>query len=119
MKYIIAGGRDFNNLAAMDKVLKSFNDITEIVCGDARGADTWGNIWASRNNISVVHFPANWNTFGKEAGFIRNTEMADYADGVIAFWDGQSRGTKHMIDIMKNRNKLCFVYDYDGNIREI
>ena len=102
MKIIVAGGRDYTNkdivFKALDNMSKSIN-ITEVVCGMAKGVDTLGREWAIKNDIPVAEFPADWNKHGKAAGPIRNKEMRDYAQGLVAFWDGQSRGTKNMIDL--------------------
>jgi hypothetical protein len=73
--------------------------ITEVVSGTARGADRTGEQWASENNVPVKRFPADWDKHGKRAGYLRNADMAEYAEALVAFWDGQSRGTKHMIDL--------------------
>ena len=123
MRYIIAGGRDFNNYNVLCTVMNTIKKygpsvnkpITEIVTGDARGADTLGAQWAAAHNIPVVHFPADWETYGKSAGFIRNAKMGEYADVAICFWDGKSKGTKNMIQTMKFNKKLYYVYDYEGN----
>ena len=88
--------------------------IDEVVSGDARGADELGARWATYNNIHVNHFPADWDYYGHAAGFIRNIEMADSADALIAFWDGKSHGTKHMIEIAKNKGLNVKVVEY-GN----
>lgn len=74
-------------------------DITEVVSGNARGADEMGEWWASENGIQIKLFPANWSKFGKAAGPIRNEEMAKYADCLVAFWDGKSKGTSNMLDL--------------------
>lgn len=103
-KYIIAGSREFTDFELMEKVLKEF-EISEIVCGGARGADLLGKMYGEKYNIPVKMFPANWDKFGNKAGPIRNIEMAEYADALIAFWDGKSTGTKHMIN-ESNRRKL-------------
>lgn len=109
MKVIVAGSRNFNNYNLLEKILDEFNSqvqsIDEIVCGEARGADSLGRRWAEKNNIPVKSFPAQWEKFGKSAGFLRNRQMGDYADYLIAFWDGQSKGTKHMIDYMREAQK--------------
>lgn len=115
MKYIIAGGRDFNNYPIVCKVLSQFNNITEIVSGDARGADTQGIMYGNQYHIPIKHFPAKWDEYGKSAGFIRNAEMADYADIAICFWDEKSKGTTHMIKTMDLKHKPCYVFDYQGN----
>ena len=48
--------------------------------------------------------PDEWDKYGKSAGYRRNVQMAEYADSCVVFWDGKSRGTKHMIDIAEKRN---------------
>lgn len=116
MKVIIAGGRDFDKgQVAIDAILEfqdTYGKITEIVCGMAKGADmmglNYGRIW----EIPVKEFPANWDLHGKAAGPIRNSEMANYADGLIAFWDGKSRGTKNMIDNAKLKCLKIMVIKY-------
>lgn len=68
--------------------------ITEVVSGVAHGVDKLGERWAQAHKIPVKQFPAQWNKYGNAAGPIRNREMAEYADALIAVWDGQSRGHK-------------------------
>jgi hypothetical protein len=53
--------------------------------------------WAAAHNIPVKPFPAAWKSLGRQAGYLRNEEMARYADALIAVWDGASNGTRHMI----------------------
>ena len=114
MKVIIAGGRDFNNYAKLYCFCKRqlfgiVSDI-EIVSGRANGTDRLGEKFARANNYIVKEFPANWDKYGKSAGYIRNLEMAEYADFLIAFWDGKSKGTKYMIDLARKHNlkiKIC------------
>ena len=68
-------------------------------------ADKLGEDWAAKNNYKVERFPADWNQFGKAAGYFRNLEMARFSDVLVAFWDGESKGTMHMINIMNEMNK--------------
>lgn len=100
-RVIVAGGRDFADYKllseTMDEYLSKVTNDIFIVCGQARGADTLGEQYAKEHGYQVNYFPANWNRFGKSAGYIRNTEMAKNADALVAFWDGTSLGTKHMI----------------------
>ena len=102
IKVIIAGGRDFadfNRLCQVcDEYLQDQNNI-EIVSGAYKGADLLGEKYAAEHNYSIKQFPANWRRYGKSAGHKRNIEMAAYADALIAFWDGESKGTKHMIEL--------------------
>ena len=102
-RVIIAGGRDYNNYAqlerAMDRLLSNITDEIVIVCGMARGADMLGEQYGKQRGYRINYFPADWQTFGKSAGYIRNQKMAENADALVAFWDGKSRGTANMIDI--------------------
>ena len=106
MKVIIAGSRDFKDYELLkqycDLILSKSNDV-EIVSGTARGADQLGEKYAKEREYSIKQFPADWDTHSKAAGYIRNAEMADYADGLIAFWDGKSRGTKGMLETAKKK----------------
>ena len=117
-KVIIAGGRDFNNYALLkttcDNLLKNQNNI-EIVCGMAMGADILGLRYAKEMNYCVKKFPADWNKYGKSAGYKRNLQMGEYADALICFWDGKSRGSKLMIDIAEKLNLPTRIIYYGGN----
>jgi hypothetical protein len=105
MKVIIAGTREFNDYYLLktkcDEILHAISDI-EIVSGKARGADTLGERYAKERGYSVKEFPADWKTYGRSAGMIRNRQMAEYGDMLIAFWNGKSRGTNGMINLAKN-----------------
>lgn len=106
-KVIIAGSRTFHDYSLVkEKCLKILsNKMKEyeihIICGCARGADTMGKQFAEEFGLKVLEYPADWEKYGKSAGYRRNREMAKVADALIAFWDGESRGTKHMIDLAK------------------
>ena len=115
MKVIIAGGRNFNDYNKLrescDNILVNQKDV-EIVSGTAAGADTLGERYAQEKGYEVKKFPAQWDLYGKSAGYKRNQQMAEYADGLIAFWDGKSKGTKHMIDIATNKGLKVRVVRY-------
>lgn len=118
MKLIVAGGRDFTDtnrmIAELQKLLESgeITDSPELVCGMARGADMLAySLWAN-NRMPIHNFPANWNKHGKSAGYKRNQEMGEFADAAVCFWDGNSKGTKHMIDIMNRLNKPVYIVRY-------
>jgi len=99
MRTIIAGSRDFLDYARMEKELEHLQfEVTVVLCGMAAGADQLGRRWAAERNIPVEYYPADWKTYGRSAGPVRNVEMADKADMLIAFWDGKSSGTEHMIE---------------------
>lgn len=112
-KWIVAGSRTFQNYPLLCKELDKIRDqIGEIVCGEARGADMLGNTYAYDNDIKIKGFPADWEHDGKAAGFIRNEKMAKYADKAIVFWDGKSVGSKDMIDKMEKLGKEVRVIYY-------
>ena len=116
MKIIIAGSRDFVDYEDLCKTMIHSNaakKITELVSGGARGADRLGERWAKENNIPIKQFIPEWDKLGKRAGMVRNEQMGNYADGLLAFWDGESRGTKYMIEYMKSLDKHVYVRRYD------
>lgn len=99
MKTIIAGSRTIDNFEIVTKAIEDSKfEITEVICGAARGIDACGAAWALKNNIPIKYFKADWNKYHKGAGMIRNREMGNYADALIAIWDGKSHGTKQMIE---------------------
>ena len=115
MKVIIAGGRDFHNYELLkekcDVILGRQTEI-EIVSGKAKGADKLGEQYAEEKGYPVTLFPADWDEHGKAAGFRRNLEMANYADCLIAFWDGKSKGTKMMIELAEQKGLNVRVVKY-------
>ena len=120
-RVIVAGTREFDNYLLLrmkltDYLLSIPDEEIEIISGTARGADKLGEQYASDYNLKCIKFPADWNTYGKSAGYRRNAEMAKYASqehGVLfAFWDGKSKGTKHMIDLAYKYNLETYVIKY-------
>lgn len=117
-KLIVAGGRDFTDVdrivqevyGLMVNELKDF-DIT-IVQGEARGADKSAKLAAQRLNLKCDSYPADWDKHQKAAGPIRNRQMAEIADGLLAFWDGESKGTADMIRVMRTHGKNVRVSNY-------
>ena len=112
LRIIIAGSRDFNDYellkkSAIEIITKKtmLPDLTRIISGGARGADTLGERFANEMGLEISRFIPDWDGLGKRAGYVRNAEMAKFAveddsyGVLIAFWDGKSRGTKHMIDL--------------------
>ena len=113
MKVIIAGSRSITDFSLVKKAMEESGweeEITEIVSGCAHGVDRLGEIWAQNHNIPMKKFPADWNKYGKCAGYKRNTEMAMYGDTLIAVWMNNSKGTAHMINIMKRLGKPIHIH---------
>lgn len=121
-KLIIAGGRDFADYDLLTRVMYSLADDTdfddkeiEIVSGMARGADALGYMFAHKHDLKVHEFPAHWQRYGAKAGYMRNSEMSKFADGLLAFWDKSSKGTNHMIDQMLRLKKPVHIVEYSIN----
>ncbi|SRR6266404_2987666 len=113
MKVIVAGSRGIHDYEFVAQAIRcSGFDITEIVSGTAAGVDRLGERWARENNIPISRFPANWDTHGKAAGPIRNREMAEYANALVAVHNGVSHGTAHMIKTAKELGLLVMVFTY-------
>ncbi len=107
MKVIVAGSREFENYEMLknklDKLLVNQKEI-QIVSGGCRGADKLGERYAKEKGYSLKIFKANWDKYGKKAGPLRNRKMAEYANGLVAFYKEGSKGTKNMIEEARKRN---------------
>lgn len=118
IKVIIAGTRDFSDYSLVkDKLdlLKSSVGQFEVVSGGARGADSLGERYANENDLSLKIFPAEWDKYGKSAGYRRNEQMAQYADACIVFWDGESKGTEHMINLAREYGLKLSIVKYNNS----
>lgn len=113
MRTIIAGSRGFTDYGLVKAVVEAIIyvhrlGITEVVSGMAKGVDMLAVQWANEVGLPYKPFPANWDKHGKKAGYLRNVDMAEYADILIAIWDGISRGTEHMVRIATEHGLLVF-----------
>ena len=108
MKIAIIGSRN-SQVKNLEDYLPA--NVTEIVSGGARGIDTCAKEYAIKNNIAFTEFLPEYEKYGRGAPLKRNMQIIDYADEVIAFWDGISNGTKYVIDNCKKRNVKITVYE--------
>lgn len=98
MKLAIVGSRDFANYTYLESLLTPIKENIEwIISGGARGVDSLAERYARKNSIPFLLFPANWDKYGKRAGFRRNQEIVDEADFMIAIPTPNSRGTRDSI----------------------
>ena len=120
-RVIIAGGRDFESYEYMcekldDLFYKSTSFIgsrpIKIISGMAKGADTLAIRYADEHKLTKILFPANWKEYPRIAGFLRNNDMLSIATHLIAFWNGESSGTKHMIEIAQMKGIPIWVFEY-------
>lgn len=108
-RVIIAGSRTFSNYQLLRDSCNSLlsekqrTHTVVVISGTAQGADRLGERYARERDFQLRRFPADWNRNGKAAGIIRNAQMAENADALIAFWDGKSRGTRNMIETAKKK----------------
>jgi hypothetical protein len=116
MRVIIAGSRGFKDEAYLAERMWRLCggpdgwEITEVVCGEAAGADTLGKRWALARGIPVKSFPPDLVKYGSPQAFlVRNQLMANYADALVAFWDGTSSGT---FDMIKRARKRGLTVEY-------
>jgi len=120
MKLIIAGSRGFDDPTLMKIKLRTFLNMQgfvvpdEVISGGAKGADHLGAQWALQRDITLTYYHPNWNKYGKSAGYRRNETMADAAGYLVAFHDGESKGTQHMIDIARRKGLVVEVISYNG-----
>ena len=120
MKTIIAGSRNILDYNIVEEAitLSKFN-ITEVVSGTARGVDLLGEKYANNYNLPIKQFKPNWTPNGildRGAGHKRNIKMGNYADALIAIWDGKSKGTKQMIDYATSKGLKVFVHTVSQKI---
>lgn len=117
-KVIVAGGRTFDDFrllcSFLDRVLveKAKTHKVIIVSGCARGADQLGERYAKERGYGCILMPADWETNGNAAGFIRNAEMAKEGCALVAFFDGSSKGTKGMIDLALRKHLITRICKY-------
>lgn len=104
MKLAIIGSRTFNDYGVLKKECDNLI-IEEIISGGAKGADSLGEKYAIENNIKFTIFKPDWKKYGKRAGFLRNIDIINSSDSVLAFWDGNSKGTQHSINLAHKHNK--------------
>ena len=117
MNIAVVGSRTYNDFKELSLFLHSYLNTHKIekplfICGGARGADTLGKDFAIKNNFDYETFLPQWETQGDSAGTQRNIVMAHKADTVIAFWNGVSKGTRHMIRYSKSIGKNVIVIKF-------
>lgn len=90
-----------------------------IVSGGARGVDSIAESWANDNNVETLIFPADWKNLGKGAGYIRNTQIIENSDIVLAIWDNQSRGTRHSLYLSRKYSKKVYLVNPEFHLASI
>lgn len=110
----VVGSRSFENFKLLDAYLYEYFYPFRLISGGASGADSLAEEFARRRNLKKKIYKANWDKYGKGAGFIRNKKIVKNCDVVVAFWDGESKGTKNTIDLAKEAGKKVYVVMFPG-----
>ena len=115
MKFAVVGSRNITDYELVKSILLQYN-ITHIVSGGAKGIDILSEQYADENNLPKTIFKPEYDKYGKAAPFIRNKQIIDEAECVIAIWDGKSTGTKHSIGICQKQHKPLYVWNNNAEI---
>ena len=110
MKVAVVGSRNFNNYELLKETLDKLN-ISLIVSGGAKGADSMSEVYAKEHGIETLIFKPDWS-LGRHAGFLRNENIVNNCNVLVAFWDGKSSGTKHSIDLAYKKNKVIKIVNF-------
>ena len=113
MQVAVIGSRGFDDYELVSKTLSNI-DITLLISGGAKGADSLGERYANENNIETLIFKPDWEKHGKAAGMIRNTDIVDNAEFIVAFWDEISKGTKDSITKAEKLGKKILVVNINN-----
>lgn len=104
MKLAIIGSRGLNKVD-LDRYVSK--EIDEIVSGGAVGVDRCAAEYAKRRSLKLTEFLPQYERYGRAAPIVRNKEIVDYADKVIALWNGSSKGTLSVIKYAQKTGKAC------------
>jgi hypothetical protein len=105
VRVAIVGSRDYPHRARVKQYVVLLPSDTIVVSGGARGPDTWAVEAATARGMYPLVYRADWENLGRRAGFMRNQQIVETADRIVAFWDGESKGTKHTIDLARKAGK--------------
>jgi len=113
MRIAIIGSRNFSNEVLFTETIKSLPfEITEIISGGAKGADTLAANWANQHSIKLTVYKPDWAKYGKAAGVVRNKLIVEDCEYCLVFWDSKSCGTKFSIDYCNKLNKTIRIVTY-------
>ena len=114
MRTIIAGSRSLGYPEICKAMAQCGWIPTVVVSGGATGSDKAGERWANERGIPVVVYPANWQRFGRSAGYVRNSVMADNADALVLSWDGVSKGSRNMAETARRKGLKIYLFNVEA-----
>ncbi len=106
----IVGSRAWEDHVMVRDYVYSLDDDDTVVSGGAKGVDEWAQIYAEERGLKTLIFPADWRTHGKRAGILRNNDIVENCDRLVAFWDGISTGTQHSTGLARKSGKPALVF---------
>lgn len=115
MNIAIVGSREYKHTLAIRSYMELLPKDTVIISGGARGVDQIAAYEAGRLGLGLSVYEADWDKHGKKAGFLRNRQIVEAADEVVAFWDGLSKGTQHTINLTKIAKKPLTIVRDEAN----
>lgn len=110
----VVGSRNFSNYTILKRYLLDYFYPFFLISGGAKGADSLAQRFAENKHLDMKIFHPNWDKYGKRAGFLRNKKIVKNCDVVVAFWDGESKGTKNTIDLAKEAGKKVYIVMFPG-----
>lgn len=110
MRIAIVGSRGYKDLASVESYVAALPPDSVIISGGALGVDGVAESAARRRGLRTVVFPADWDNYGKSAGFKRNVTIVTEAEKIVCFWDGRSAGARNDIDLAIEQGKPLEVY---------
>lgn len=111
----VIGSRHFSDYKLLESTLASLPEITQIISGGAKGADSLAEMYARQHQIPLVVFKADWKKYGRSAGIARNREIIEAAEMVVVFWDGKSKGTASSLALARTKGIPVRVVMFGGN----
>jgi len=104
-KVAIVGSREWSDYEIIRDYVYSLDANDTVVSGGARGVDSFAEFYAIERGLDVLIFRADWDQHGRRAGLIRNHDIVQKCDRLVAFWDGKSTGTQHSVRLAREADK--------------
>jgi hypothetical protein len=104
MKLAVIGSKEFHDFQLLASEIEKENNLTKIISGAAPGTDRLARRYAVQNNIPLLEFPPDFTKYGEQAKHVRDRQIVEHCDKVLAFWDGICEGTKYTMDHARQQN---------------
>jgi hypothetical protein len=109
-KVAVVGSREWTDHLMIRDFIYSLDEDDVVISGGARGVDQFAELYARERGLAVLVFSPAWDTHGRKAGLIRNQDIVDACDRLVAFWDKSSKGTAHALNLARAADKPVLVF---------